>query len=138
MRLRRRVGVVRVSLRRGQLSCARVGGLGHLVELASAGVVLGREIPPAEDERLELDDVHQDIGVETLVAGRFFESSVIKLFLFECCRMQSIAFGRLPSVAIDCVRLLLAKSIPRPQAGGKAAPLEKIPAHLAPLPVFLL
>ena len=103
-----------------------MGGLGHLVELASAGVVLGREIPPAEDERLELDDVHQDIGVETLVAGRFFESSVIKLFLFECCRMQSIAFGRLPSVAIDCVRLLLAKSIPHPQAGGKAAPLEMV------------
>lgn len=43
-------------------------GLRHLVELASAGVVVAREETPAEDERLELDDVHEDIGVEALVS----------------------------------------------------------------------
>jgi hypothetical protein len=44
----------------------------------------------------------------------------------DCFREAALCCYRLRSIAIDCVRLLLAKSIPHPQAGGKAAPLEMV------------
>ena len=81
----------------GEVLDAGAGGLDHLVELASAGVVAEREEAAAEHERLELDDVHQYVGVEALVAGGVPEERRwhgVGLS-FGCC-----------STAIDCHRLL--------------------------------
>lgn len=57
----------------GEILDSGTGGLCHLVKLASARVVLEREESSAEDKRLKLDKVHQNVGVETLVSGRVFE-----------------------------------------------------------------
>ena len=57
----------------GEVLYSRACSLGHLVELPSARIVAERKETSAEHKRFKLDDIHQDISVEPLVAGGVFE-----------------------------------------------------------------